>query len=89
MKEYPFVSFHSRGQSGNIFWILGAAKGVMHKQRRITEFNDMWEAVQKSGSYDEALQIIGQHVLLRDEDTGREWGADLYRRWKKNHREPL
>lgn len=88
MKKYPIVRFHSRGTSGNIFWILGAVRGAMQKLRRITEYNDMWEAVQKSGSYEDALQIIGQHVYLIDEDTGKEWGDARYRKWRENHQEP-
>lgn len=74
MKEKQIVHFQSRHESGNIFWILGAVRKIMQKERRITEYNDMWEAVQKSGSYEEALQIIGQHVWLIDDDTGMEWG---------------
>lgn len=74
MKKQQTVHFRSRHESGNIFWILGAVRKIMQKERRITEYNDMWQAVQNSGSYEDALQIIGQHVPLIDDDTGKEYG---------------
>jgi len=76
MKEKPTVHFRSRHETGNIFWILGTVRNIMRKERRITEYNDMWEAVQKSGSYEAALKIIGKHVLLVDDDTGRQYGKE-------------
>lgn len=64
------VHFQSRHESGNIYWILAEVRKIMRKGRRITEYNNMWEAVQKSGSYDEALKIISQHgIVLADKDT--------------------
>lgn len=74
MKEKTALHFESRGVTGNIFWILGKVRDIMRKERRIIEYNDMWEEVQKSGSYEEALQIIGEHVHLIDDDTEKEWG---------------
>ena len=68
------VHFQSRHESGNIFWILGAVRNIMQKERKITAYNDMWEAVQKSGSYESALKIIGKHVHLIDDDSGKEYG---------------
>lgn len=68
------IHFNSRGESGNIFFVLGMVRAVMQKQRRITEYNDMWQEVQNSGSYEAALEIIGQHVGLIDDDTGRRYG---------------
>ena len=64
------IHFESCGRSGNIFFVLGMVRTVMHKERRITEYNDMWEEVQNSGSYEEALEIIGRHVPLIDDSTG-------------------
>ena len=49
---------------GNIFFILGMCQRELRKQRRINDYNEMWEKVQKSGSYDEALKIIGETVEL-------------------------
>lgn len=72
--EKQILHFNSRGESGNIFHILGRVRCVMAKQRRITEYNYMWQAVQNSGSYEAALEIIGKHVPLVDDDTGKEYG---------------
>lgn len=74
MKEQQTVHFGSRHENGNIFWILGAVRMIMRKERRIAEYNDMWQEVQNCGSYEDALQIIGQHVRLIDDDTGKEYG---------------
>lgn len=62
------VEFHSQGQSGNIYYIIGAVRGVMQKQHRIAEYNDMWEWIQNAKSYQEALKIIAEHVELVDLD---------------------
>ena len=64
----PTVHFHSRGESGNIFWILGAVKTALRKQRRITEYNNLRDRVCSSGSYGEALAIIRETVDLIDDD---------------------
>ena len=68
------IHFNSRGSSGNIFFILGMVRVEMQKQRRITEYNDMWQEVQNSGSYEAALEIIGRHVPLMDDATGKSYG---------------
>ena len=68
------LHFNSHGESGNIFYILGNVRCIMAKQRRITEYNYMWTAVQNSGSYEAALDIIGKHVPLIDDSTGKTYG---------------
>ena len=70
------IHFNSRSESGNIFHILARVRMVMQKERRITEYNDMWEEVQNSGSYEAALTIIGKHVTLIDEATGKIYGME-------------
>lgn len=70
------IHFSGRGPSGNIFFILGKVRVEMQKQRRITEYNDMWEEVQNSGSYEDALEIIGRHVPLMDDATGKKYGEE-------------
>lgn len=62
------IYFNSLGPSGNIFAILGLVKNEMRKQRRITEYNTMWERVQNSKSYEEALAVIREYVELIDLD---------------------
>jgi hypothetical protein len=62
----PIVEYASSGPSGNIYYILGKAKTALRKQRRITDYNEMWERVQDSGNYKAALEVIGEYVELVD-----------------------
>lgn len=64
----PKIEFHSRGASGNIYAILGMARDALRKQRRILDYNTLFDAVTASGSYKEALAIIRQYADLRDLD---------------------
>ena len=66
--QRPEIRFSSSGPSGNIFWILGAVREALRKQRRITEYNDLRDRVTSSGSYTEALAEIRKVVDLVDED---------------------
>ena len=68
------IHFNSRAESGNIFYILARVKDLMRKERRITEYNNMWQEVQNSGSYEAALEIIGKHVPLIDDATRKGYG---------------
>ena len=70
------LHFQSNGETGNIFSILGNVRCIMARQRRITEYNYMWTAVQNSGSYEAALEIIGKHVQLVDDSTGKKYGKE-------------
>ena len=65
--QRPTIRFSSSGPSGNIFWILGKVRQEMQKQRRIAEYNDMWERVQKT-DYRGALAILREAVDLVDVD---------------------
>lgn len=71
MKSQSELHFESCGESGNIFFVLGRVREIMRKQRRIIEYNNMWEEVQNSGSYESALAIIGHHVKIVDDSTGK------------------
>ena len=71
------LHFQSKGETGNIFSILGNVRCIMARQRRITEYNYMWTAVQNSGSYEAALEIIGKHVPLIDDSTGKTYGKTV------------
>lgn len=62
------VHFASRHHSGNIFWIMGAVRGALEKERRITEWNDLRDQITSSSSYEEALKLIREHVNLIDDD---------------------
>lgn len=70
MKDKPELHFQSRHESGNIYHVLWEVRKIMRKERRITEFNDMRDEVECSRSYEEALEIMGGHVTLIDDDTG-------------------
>ena len=64
----PRVEFHSRGPEGNIYFILGKTRDILRRNRRINDYNDLWERVQKSKSYPAALAEIRKTVDLIDLD---------------------
>lgn len=61
------IHFHSRGSSGNIYWILGAVRMQMQKEHRITDYNNAWEQIQQT-DYAGALAILRELVDLIDDD---------------------
>lgn len=67
----PILHYSSRKSSGNIYWILGAARVILAEERWITDYNTMFEQVQKSKSYEEALKAISEYVTLVDDETRR------------------
>lgn len=63
------IHFCSRGESGNIYWLIGAAQVELHKQQRITDYNTMRDRILNGAdSYEEALAIIREYVDLIDDD---------------------
>jgi hypothetical protein len=62
------IHFNSRGRSGNIFFILGKVRYILASQRRIGEYNELWERVQSADDYSKALSIIREYVALVDDD---------------------
>ena len=64
----PRVEIHSRGPEGNIYLILGKTRDALRHERRINDYNDMWERVQNCGSYTAALVEIRKTVDLIDLD---------------------
>lgn len=62
------VYFESSGPSGNIYSILGGVRNVLKKELRINDYNTMLDRVLSSGSYDEALSIIREYVVLIDKN---------------------
>ena len=64
----PRIEFHSRGPEGNIYFILGKTRDALRHERRISDYNDMWERVQNCGSYTAALAEIRKMVDLIDLD---------------------
>lgn len=64
----PLVEFHSKSVEGNIYYILGQVRNALRKQRRIDDYNELWERVQRSGNYVNALAEIRKIVDLIDLD---------------------
>lgn len=65
----PVIHYHSRGASGNVYWLLGAVSTALREQLRITEYNDLRDRVLNAESYQEALTIMGEYVTLIDDDA--------------------
>ena len=64
--EKPTIIYDSRGETGNIYYLIGQLQQIMRKQRRYTDFNDLRDRIFESGSYEDALAIIGEEVELVD-----------------------
>lgn len=60
------VLFNRTAPSGNIFFILGSAYSGLLKMGRREEAQKMNDRVMESGSYEEALKIIGEYVELKE-----------------------
>lgn len=76
--EKPIIRYNSRVESGNIFWILRAlCDECKRRGESPTVYKEMQERVFASGSYKEALAIIGEKVNLIDESEDAEDEADL------------
>ena len=52
------------GQDGNIFNLIGIAARTLRANGMTKEANEMRERISQSGSYDEALGIIGEYVNI-------------------------
>ena len=64
--EKPTIIYDSRGETGNIYYLIGQLQRIMRKQRRYTDFNNLRDRIFESSSYEEALAIIGEEVELVD-----------------------
>ena len=58
------VVFERNGSSGNIFFIMSMASRCLHLDGLGDDADDMIRRVKDSGSYEEALEIIGEYVNL-------------------------
>ena len=56
------------GTDGNIFNLVGIASRTLKKNGLTSEANEMASKVYKSGSYEEALGIIGEYVNITSVD---------------------
>jgi len=60
------VCFDRNGETGNIFFILGAADAELLELGKREEALEMNDRVMKSMGYEEALKIIGEYVDLKE-----------------------
>lgn len=67
------------GEDGNIFNLMGIASRTLRKNGMAEEAVEMRDRIRASGSYDEALCIIGEYVNITggDESSGEEMGMQL------------
>lgn len=59
----PVVCFESRGESGNIFFLMGLVARVLSKE----EVDELWKRIEK-GNYNDAIVAIKEKVKLIDID---------------------
>ena len=64
----PTVKFSRSKESGNIYAILSKVREELRKQRRINDFNELWDKIQGCKSYEEALDHIRKVVNLIEEN---------------------
>lgn len=67
-RKKAVIHFQSLHKSGNIFWIMGAVRTQMLSERRHTDWNNAYERIGNSTSYEEALAILRELVDLIDDD---------------------
>ncbi len=60
------------GENGNIYNLVGIAAKTLKRNGMSTEASEMSEKVFKSGSYEEALGIIGEYVNITSIDEPNE-----------------
>ncbi|MBQ3194992.1 MAG: hypothetical protein IJB65_00850 [Clostridia bacterium] len=63
------------GENGNIFNLMGIASRTLRENDMADEAKEMCDRIRESGSYDEALCIIGEYVNITSvgEDEGEEY----------------
>lgn len=67
------------GENGNIFNLLGIASGTLRRNGMADEAKEMGERVFSSGSYGEALGIIGEyvHITSSDEEPDEDFSLEI------------
>lgn len=69
------------GQDGNVFNLIGIASRTLKENGMATEAKEMSSRVFASGSYDEALSIIGEYVNITSADEPDE---DIDEKYEEN-----
>ena len=62
----PILQYDSRGESGNIYWLLANVRRLLQRERRSAEYSKLQDRVFGSHSYEEALAEIRKVVELVD-----------------------
>lgn len=61
------------GANGNIFNLMGMASNTLKRNKMADEAKEMRERITSSGSYEEALCIIGEYVDICSEEDMDEY----------------
>lgn len=66
------------GEDGNIFNLIGIAARTLKRNGMSAEASEMTDRIYKSGSYEEALGIIGEYVNITSvDDPNNEMSMDM------------
>ncbi len=67
------------GENSNVFNLMGIASKTLRRNGMADEAKEMCERITSSGSYDEALGIIGEYVNITsvDDEESEEIGMDM------------
>ena len=65
-KKRIIIYYNPKGRNGNVFVLLSEIRNEMIKQRRISEYNILYEKVNNALSIEEALENIREKVDLVD-----------------------
>lgn len=65
-EDKPVIEYESLGESGNVYWLLGAVHRALRREHRPTDYNTCRDAVYEAHSYEEALSIMSRYVTLID-----------------------
>lgn len=66
LKPISVVRFDKLGPSGNIYFILANVQQALRKEKRILDWNECRDRVYNAKSYEEALKIISEYVILKE-----------------------
>ena len=64
--ERPIIYYDGCGESGNIYWLLGALQLELRKRNMMSVFNDAQRRVLKAKNYNEAISTISEYAELID-----------------------
>ncbi len=62
MNEQKKPKCQLTGEDGNVFNLIGIASRCLKRSGQPEKAKEMGEKIKSAGSYDEALNIIGQYV---------------------------